>query len=118
MKVRLIMVTEINDILQWVVPIGIGIFMSIFSYFNREAFRRGSSRGQSEVTTTILTNTIKELERTNEELEKTNKKLDEQKEMIIRLQEQLKNTCSQINELRSRLRMPRVHFENLDEYTS
>jgi len=103
---------EINDILQWVIPTVLGTLLAVFAYINKEGFRRGNQKGQSEVTTTVLSNTIKELESTKDVIEKLSKKLDEQNSMIIRLEERLRFTCTQINDLKHRLQLPTTNFED------
>src|SRR5690348_13566828 len=103
--------SEISEYVGIAISACLVIVGSVIGYTNRDSFRRGSSKGQSEVTTTIISNTIKELERTNDNLEKTNEKLGKMSDTIIRLQERLGYTCRQINELRDRLNMPKVHFE-------
>ncbi len=103
---------EINDILTWIVPSILGTLLAVFTYINKEGFRRGSQKGQSEVTTTVLGNTIKELELTKELMSELSKKLDVQNGMIIRLEERLRFTCQQLNDLKSRLSLPTTRFED------
>jgi len=103
---------EINDIASWIVPAILGTLLAVFAYINKEGFRRGHNKGQSEVTTTVLGNTIKELETTKSMMSELSRKLDIQNGMIIRLEERLRFTCQQINDLKSRLSMPLTKFED------
>ena len=103
---------EFNDILSWIVPTVLGTLLAVFAYINKEGFRRGSARGQSEVTTTVLGNTIKELENTKKSMEKLNDTIAEQNINIIKLQERLRYLSVQMNELKERLGLPKIRVED------
>jgi len=102
---------DFNDVLSWIVPTVLGTLLAVFAYINKEGFRRGTVRGQSEVTTTVLGNTIKELENTKHSMEKLNDTISEQNINIIKLQERLRYLSVQINELKDRLGMPKVKVD-------